>query len=674
MGRPGSYHPRHHLIRRLAHSYHGFAHSSAVVPPSHSYVPHHQHHDASATDPHAELGSGGQHWSSERNPLFYPSAAVYHQQQQHEFSAAPPDSHSNVTSAAYVLGAVPANDVHFYRDDAAPIIDHSTGNPHQYDRAVTPEQYESVVTPQQYESVVTSQRYDSRLNSQQYDNTVDSHEYDSTADSQPYDSAVTSPQYDNSSSWHAYPQPFDSYAQRPAIDAKPSSPQPPPIVGDLDHSLLHLEDRAVELIHVTARATDAQIDAILGGADTEDSQVYYTLKNVFEQTRKVYARDDSPFIDPAAIHLDQPGQRETFRKANVATFITIILGEHDGSFVHLNDHFITSFVPLGHRLLKWQGTLLLELKTQVAISALASAADATADPAAILAPLFPPDQHHQIISRHPDAPNLSPDEQEFVDRCAAHKHLLLSQLSTADSHHLLLRQYPWDDFVREFAASIRRNVDSILNDRVMPLAPFSRSTSGLRESPLLQPQPPPPPPLPPSAASSDAATTTATTALMPPPVPLVPSQTDGAVLDGGQEGSETARRSVQRKTWTEPEVVRPSIPWKPLMSRFLPISTFKTIPRQPPHPNKTHPESPPGRPHPRTRPALVADPHALRPRRLHRHHPAQPHPGRSQRQGSQSQARVPKIGPQAACSAAGGDGGREKAGRRPCQGSNGDFG
>ena len=101
----------------------------------------------------------------------------------------------------------------------------------------------------------------------------------------------------------------------------------------------------------------------------EESQAYTTLKSLFDQTRKVYCVNTA-FIDSIAIQMFQPSQQETIRKANIATFVSSILGAHDVSFFHLNEFFLETFVPLGHRLLKWQGAVLLELKTQTYISAL----------------------------------------------------------------------------------------------------------------------------------------------------------------------------------------------------------------------------------------------------------------------------------------------------------------
>lgn len=184
-----------------------------------------------------------------------------------------------------------------------------------------------------------------------------------------------------------------------------------------------------------------------------------TLKDLFDQTRKVYSRS-TPFIDITAIQLPQPQQQEIIRKANIATFISSILGTHDVSFYHLNEYFIETFVPQGHRLLKWQGAMYLELKTQTYISALINS---DGSPENMLEELFPSDLDSQILARHPDAPSMSPSEQDFIDRCRARKSYLLDEPSAQDAVRELPRKYQWTDFIREFAACINKNADSILN-------------------------------------------------------------------------------------------------------------------------------------------------------------------------------------------------------------------
>lgn len=196
-----------------------------------------------------------------------------------------------------------------------------------------------------------------------------------------------------------------------------------------------------------------------GASDSEDIQAYKTLKNLFDQTRKVYSRE-TPFIDAIAIQMFQPNQQEIIRKANIATFISSILGAHDVSFFHLNEFFMETFVPLGHRLLKWQGAIYLDLKTQIYISALMNS---DGSPEAMLDELFPPDLDAQILTRHPDAPSLSPSEQDFIDRSKKRKKYLLEEPSSNDAISELPKKYQWNDFVREFASCITKNADGIMN-------------------------------------------------------------------------------------------------------------------------------------------------------------------------------------------------------------------
>lgn len=217
--------------------------------------------------------------------------------------------------------------------------------------------------------------------------------------------------------------------------------------------------KATQLISTIAKASFPQVQEIMRGSDTEDSQAYTTLKNLFDQTRKVYSRE-TPFIDAIAIQMFQPNQQEIIRKANIATFISSILGAHDVSFFHLNEFFMETFVPLGHRLLKWQGAIYLELKTQTYISALINS---DGSPEAMLDELFPSDLDAQILTRHPDAPSLSPSEQDFIDRSRQRRNYLLAEESTEEALKELPKKYQWQDFVREFATCITKNVDGIMN-------------------------------------------------------------------------------------------------------------------------------------------------------------------------------------------------------------------
>ncbi|KAI7193626.1 hypothetical protein KC363_g2620 [Hortaea werneckii] len=224
-------------------------------------------------------------------------------------------------------------------------------------------------------------------------------------------------------------------------------------------SLPILDNLATQIIQTIAKSSFPEIQDLVRRTDAEVSQAYATLKSLFDQTRKVYSRETA-FIDAVGIQMFQPSQQEVIRKANIATFVSSLLGAHDVSLFHLNDYFLDTFVPLGHRLLKWQGAIYLDLKTQTYISALMNS-DTSAE--VLLDELFPNDLDAQILTRHPDAPSLSPSEQDFVDRSRSRKSYLLAEPVTEDSLADLPKKYQWHDFVREFAACISKNVDGLLN-------------------------------------------------------------------------------------------------------------------------------------------------------------------------------------------------------------------
>ncbi|KAK5724824.1 TTAGGG repeat binding factor [Elasticomyces elasticus] len=287
-----------------------------------------------------------------------------------------------------------------------------------------------------------------------------------------------------------------------------------------------LDNLATQLIHTIAKASYPQIQDLMRGNETEEGQAYITLKNLFDQTRKVYSRE-TPFIDAIAIQMFQPNQQELIRKANIATFVSSILGAHDVSFFHLNEYFMETFVPSGHRLLKWQGAIYLELKTQTYISAIMNS---DGSPEAMLDELFPGDLDALILTRHPDAPSLSPSEQDFIDRCKARKNYLLAEPSTEDAVHELPKKYQWIDFVREFASCISKNVDGIMNVQVRSQAAFG----GTAEKK--------------GAANTDSTQKPATKSSTGATIPTLARQSSSTNTE-----KKAAPSSTIRQPWTKPE-------------------------------------------------------------------------------------------------------------------------
>lgn len=230
-----------------------------------------------------------------------------------------------------------------------------------------------------------------------------------------------------------------------------------------------------------AKGSLPDILLLTAGRNYEESQAYFTRRSLFDQTRKVFTRN-SVFIDlHACSHMLTASQQEVIRKANRATFISSILEGHEISFFDLDYRFLDTFVPTGQRLAKWQGTIFLELKTQAYIAALMNS-DGQVE--ILLHELFPPDLEQRIMARHPDSPNMAPSEQNFLDRARERKQQLLAE-PPYEYLNNLRHKYGWQDFLREFASCINKNIEAVVNNpaRTPSSVSFSPRVGRLSQSP-----------------------------------------------------------------------------------------------------------------------------------------------------------------------------------------------
>ncbi|CAD0113641.1 unnamed protein product [Aureobasidium uvarum] len=254
----------------------------------------------------------------------------------------------------------------------------------------------------------------------------------------------------NSDWWQPRPSPSNS-----VLEAWNHQVEEPCVYGTDASSHLKLQSLATLdnlIILNLAKGSLNDILLLTAGRDHEGSQAYFTRRTLFDQTRKVYAKN-AVFIDMHTLPAFTASQQEVVRKANRAIFISSILEGHDISFFDLDSRFIDTFVCPGQRLLKWQGTIFLELKTQAYIAAIMNN-DGPSE--SLLDELFPNDLADQLLSRHPDAPNLAPSEQDFLDRARARKQYLFDEPSY-DAYSTLPRKYGWHDFLREFAVALSKN-------------------------------------------------------------------------------------------------------------------------------------------------------------------------------------------------------------------------
>lgn len=170
-----------------------------------------------------------------------------------------------------------------------------------------------------------------------------------------------------------------------------------------------------------------------------------------------------PFLSPTELDLTEPSQIDIIRKANLASFVSSIFGTQDISFAELNDNFLDVFVPEGSRLLKVQGALFLELKTQAFISSLNNEERTRTD---ILFELFPDDLEQVLLSKRLGNRQLAPSEADFVKRARSRRDIILNDINNEDAMKALPDKYHWEDFLRDLSSWISKNYDTINSQQV----------------------------------------------------------------------------------------------------------------------------------------------------------------------------------------------------------------
>ncbi|KAH0564800.1 hypothetical protein GP486_001813 [Trichoglossum hirsutum] len=196
--------------------------------------------------------------------------------------------------------------------------------------------------------------------------------------------------------------------------------------------------------------------------ESDPGQAYATLKSLFDQTKKLYSDQDA-FLDAYQLSLHDPTHRATIRKANLATFVSSVFGSQDVGFYHLNEHFLETFVPEGGKLLKSQGGLFLDLKTQAYISAMAHIASSERTKAEILDDLFPEDMDQRLLARRPGAKQLQPGELDFLTRARSRRDMLMNEDDEGENGKDLTEKYIWNEFLRDVSAYVSKNLDAIVS-------------------------------------------------------------------------------------------------------------------------------------------------------------------------------------------------------------------
>lgn len=191
------------------------------------------------------------------------------------------------------------------------------------------------------------------------------------------------------------------------ISTTTSQPQNPALAVRLEN-LQALDHAAYHILSFLARLTPVDALGLARAPDSPSSREYAALRSSFEYTRRFY-NTGAHFLSPKDTGLQEKGQVDTLRKANQAIFVSSVFTGEIG-LRDMDRSFLSVFVPEGGKLLKPQGSMYLELKTQGFITAWRTGA---APPAIVMSDLFGPDIDKSILSRRPGVSALASSEQDF---------------------------------------------------------------------------------------------------------------------------------------------------------------------------------------------------------------------------------------------------------------------
>ena len=229
--------------------------------------------------------------------------------------------------------------------------------------------------------------------------------------------------------------------------------------------------QATQILSLLSRSSFQDIIAFIAEPDSELGEAYMTMRSLFDHTKKVYSPKDA-FLSASDLGFTEPAQVDVIRKANLASFVSSILGSREIGFSELDDNFLDVFVPEGSRLLKVQAALYLELKTQAFISSMNNTADRSRTE--ILYELFPDNIEQHLIERRPGSRQLAPSETDFVKRAKSRRDIILNEVNDEEAMKSLPSKYLWENFMKDVVTWVSKNFNAagIPQVRLPFLSPF----------------------------------------------------------------------------------------------------------------------------------------------------------------------------------------------------------
>ncbi|KAK7634455.1 telomere repeat binding factor-domain-containing protein [Phyllosticta citricarpa] len=252
------------------------------------------------------------------------------------------------------------------------------------------------------------------------------------------------------------PQPPFPQSQTP-YDDQFAVPQPPALTESFSPSpsaaalegMTSLEKLSTGILRTLGQQSFQDVLDAVNKVGTPQGKEYAILKAHFDQQFKALSQQ-RPFLDAKALRLDSAPYFDMVRQVNMSAFVSSLFGGQEIPLPTLNECFLDIFVPAGGSLVEWQGSLWLELKTQAYAAALMKGRERREDVADRLLPL-----NIDIELQHgrPEPKQLSPVEQDFVDKTVQRRQALLSQQDTPEARIKLTRRYDWTSFLKELSGA-----------------------------------------------------------------------------------------------------------------------------------------------------------------------------------------------------------------------------
>jgi hypothetical protein len=228
-------------------------------------------------------------------------------------------------------------------------------------------------------------------------------------------------------------------------------------------SLPALENLSNQILTMLMSGSAQDFVSTVAAPDDEGSgQAYAAVEALFEQQKRIFSRGRL-FLDASSVSVGSPAFPRVARKVNLATFVTCVFRGQDVPFLELDEAFLDIFMPTGSRLLKSEGALYLELKTQAFITIMMNGAANRDD---VLDKLFPRDLQLAILRRRPEPTHLAPSEADFISRVNTRRQYLNAGAQSVESLAQLPQKYIWKDFLDEVASCVKRVLEGLDSGKV----------------------------------------------------------------------------------------------------------------------------------------------------------------------------------------------------------------